>query len=112
MQRFTLAVAALLLLASAQAASAQRRLTGVVTEAGTGVPVVSATVTIVGATAATHTGYDGRFLLTIPSGPQTLRVCSAEIHTLAWWYFLLMGHELQTRSFCGPLFSRRCWSSS
>ena len=74
MQRFTLAAAALLLLASAQAASAQRRLTGTVTEAGTGVPVVSATVTIVGSTVGTHTGDDGRFVLTIPSGPQTLRV--------------------------------------
>jgi TonB-linked SusC/RagA family outer membrane protein len=73
-QRFTLAVAALLLLGSAQAASAQRRLTGVVTEAGTGVPVVSATVTVVGSTIGTHTGDDGRFVLTLPSGPQTLRV--------------------------------------
>src|SRR3954471_9917843 len=73
-QRFTLAVAALLLMVSAQTASAQRRLTGTVTEAGTGVPVVSATVTIVGSTVGTHTGDDGRFALTIPSGPQTLRV--------------------------------------
>ena len=74
MQRITLAVAALLLVVSAQAASAQRRLTGTVTEAGTGQPVVSATVTVVGSTAGTHTGDDGRFTLTIPSGPQTLRV--------------------------------------
>ena len=74
MQRLTLAVAALLLMASAQAASAQRRLTGIVTEAGTGVPVVSAAVTVVGSTIGTHTGDDGRFVLTIPSGPQTLRV--------------------------------------
>ena len=74
MQRLTLAVSALLLMASAQVVSAQRRLTGTVTETGTGQPVVSATITVTGTTIGTHTGEDGRFSLTMPAGPQTIRV--------------------------------------
>ena len=74
MRRFTLAVSVLVLIASAHAASAQRRLTGTVTEAGTGQPVDAATITIPGTTIGAHSGDDGRFAITIPSGPQTVRV--------------------------------------
>jgi TonB-linked SusC/RagA family outer membrane protein len=73
-RRFTLAVSVLVLIASAPAASAQRRLTGTVTEAGTGQPVDAATITIPGTTIGAHSGDDGRFAMTIPSGPQTVRV--------------------------------------
>jgi len=73
-RRFTLAVGALLLVICAQAVSAQRRLTGTVTEAGTGNPVDAATITIPGTTIGTHSGDDGKFAITIPSGPQTVRI--------------------------------------
>ena len=74
MRRLTLAVSGLALVIGAQAASAQRRVTGTVTEAVTGQPAVSATITVVGTTIGTHTGDDGKFALTVPSGPQTIRV--------------------------------------
>ncbi len=74
MRRFTLAVSGLALVISAHAAAAQRRVTGMVTETGTGQPVVSATITIVGTTIGTHTGEDGRFAVTVPAGAQTVRV--------------------------------------
>jgi TonB-linked SusC/RagA family outer membrane protein len=53
---------------------AQRRVTGVVTETGNGQPVPSATITVVGTTIGTHTGDDGRFAVTVPPGPHTVRV--------------------------------------
>ncbi|HZI41028.1 MAG TPA: SusC/RagA family TonB-linked outer membrane protein, partial [Gemmatimonadaceae bacterium] len=74
MRRFTLAVSALALVACAHAVSAQRRLTGTVTEAGTGNPVDAATITIPGTTIGTHSGDDGKFAITIPTGPQTVRI--------------------------------------
>jgi len=73
-RRFTLALGALTLITCAQTVSAQRRLTGIVTESGTGQPVDAASITVPGTTIGTHTGDDGRFALTIPSGPQTVRV--------------------------------------
>ncbi|HKW48772.1 MAG TPA: SusC/RagA family TonB-linked outer membrane protein [Gemmatimonadaceae bacterium] len=74
MRRFTLAVSVLALIVGTRTASAQRRLTGTVTEAGTGQPVDAATITIAGTTIGVHTGDDGRFAVTIPSGAQTVRV--------------------------------------
>jgi TonB-linked SusC/RagA family outer membrane protein len=73
-QRLSLAVSALVLLTIAQTASAQRRITGTVTETGSGAAVPSASIIVVGTTIGTHTGDDGRFALTVPTGPQTLRV--------------------------------------
>ena len=74
MRRLNIAGGALALIFGAQAASAQRRVTGTVSEVGTGQPVVSATITVVGTTMGTHTGDDGRFAVTVPEGAQTLRV--------------------------------------
>src|SRR5690349_8580090 len=73
-RRLTLAVSALLLIVSAPTISAQRRLTGIVTESGTGQPVDAATITIPGTTIGVHSGDDGRFAITVPNGPQTMRV--------------------------------------
>jgi len=73
-RRFTLALGALALITCAQTVSAQRRLTGIVTESGTGQPVDAASITVPGTTIGTHTGDDGRFAMTIPSVPQTVRV--------------------------------------
>src|SRR5690349_14269116 len=73
-RRLTLAVSALLLIVSAPTISAQRRLTGIVTESGTGQPVDAATITIPGTPVGTRSGDDGKFAITIPTGPQTVRI--------------------------------------
>jgi TonB-linked SusC/RagA family outer membrane protein len=58
----------------AQPAVAQRRLTGIVTEAGTKQPIDAVTITIAGTSAGTHSDDGGRFTLAVPNGPQLLRV--------------------------------------
>jgi hypothetical protein len=56
------------------AASAQRRVTGVVT-GNTGEPVSSASVTVQGTTIGVHTAEDGRYtLINVPAGAQVLVV--------------------------------------
>ncbi|GLC25722.1 SusC/RagA family TonB-linked outer membrane protein [Roseisolibacter agri] len=54
--------------------AAQRRVTGVVTVAGSGEPLGAVTVQVVGTTTGTLTGDDGRFALQAPNGTSTLRV--------------------------------------
>jgi TonB-linked SusC/RagA family outer membrane protein len=73
-RRFSVVLGALALAVCAQSAAAQRRITGVVTEQASGQPLSSASVSVVGATVGAYTGDDGRFALTIPDGPQTVRV--------------------------------------
>src|SRR5262245_45470275 len=65
-------VAALLTLAGSSA-SAQRRLSGVVSAAGGG-PLGSASVSVQGTTTGTYTSDDGRYVLTVKDGPTTLVV--------------------------------------
>ena len=67
-----LMVAALLTLAGSSA-SAQRRLSGVVSAAGGG-PLGSASVSVQGTTTGTYTSDDGRYVLTVKDGPTTLVV--------------------------------------
>jgi TonB-linked SusC/RagA family outer membrane protein len=68
-------VAALVAVAAlSTAALAQRRITGKVTEAGSGTPIPSATVQVVGGTAGALTTAQGTFTLTVPSsGAVSLR---------------------------------------
>lgn len=54
-------------------ADAQRRLTGKVTEDGTGAPIASATVQVVGGTAGALTTATGTYTITAPAGALTLR---------------------------------------
>jgi hypothetical protein len=63
-----------LLALCASSAWAQRRVTGVVTASGSGEPLGAASVQVVGSTVGTYSSEDGRFAITVPSGPQTLRV--------------------------------------
>jgi TonB-dependent starch-binding outer membrane protein SusC len=57
----------------AHPALAQRRITGKVTEAGTGQPIASATVQVVGGTAGALTTTAGTYSLTVPAGAVSLR---------------------------------------
>ncbi len=59
--------------AAASTASAQRRVTGVVTAAD-GSPIPSATVQAVGTTSGTVTNEQGRYTLSVPANASTLRV--------------------------------------
>jgi TonB-linked SusC/RagA family outer membrane protein len=67
-----LMVAALVTLASTSA-SAQRRISGLVTAAGGG-PLGSASVSVQGTTTGTYTSDDGRYVLNVKDGPTTLVV--------------------------------------
>src|SRR5688500_14278951 len=54
------------------ASSQTREITGTVTIAGSSIPLIGATVSVEGTTLATLTGQEGRFRLTVPSGPQAV----------------------------------------
>ena len=53
---------------SSQRAEAQRRLTGRITEEGSGAPVPSATVQVVGGTAGALTSNAGTYTINVPAG--------------------------------------------
>jgi TonB-linked SusC/RagA family outer membrane protein len=53
---------------------AQRRISGKVTEEGSGQPVNSVSIALSGSAVGTYTSDDGSFALTVPSGAVTLRV--------------------------------------
>jgi TonB-linked SusC/RagA family outer membrane protein len=72
--RLSLLTLALLTLSSTSLLAQTRRLSGRVTVEGTGEPVPSATVNVVGTTFGAITGSDGRFTLSAPQGPATIRV--------------------------------------
>jgi TonB-linked SusC/RagA family outer membrane protein len=76
MNRIRTSVFSLLLLAlfSASAFAQARRISGRVTVEGSGEPLGAASVTIVGTTIGTYTDEQGRFTLTAPDGPVTVRV--------------------------------------
>jgi hypothetical protein len=59
----------------ATAASAQRRVTGQVTEQGSGAPLAGAQLNVVGTTVGAIAGEDGRFTIAgVPEGTQAIRV--------------------------------------
>ncbi|MCU0622941.1 MAG: SusC/RagA family TonB-linked outer membrane protein [Gemmatimonadaceae bacterium] len=63
------------LVAFSSSALAQRRITGTVTEAGAGTPIVGATIQVVGGTAGALTTAQGTYAITVPStGAVSLRV--------------------------------------
>jgi TonB-linked SusC/RagA family outer membrane protein len=64
----------LLLLVSTSAFAQTRRITGRVTAEGSGEPLVATSVNIVGTSVGGYTDDQGRFTLTAPDGPVTLRV--------------------------------------
>jgi TonB-linked SusC/RagA family outer membrane protein len=64
----------LLVLVSASAFAQTRRVSGRITVEGSGEPIVSASVNIVGTSIGTYTDDQGRFSLNVPDGPATLRV--------------------------------------
>jgi TonB-linked SusC/RagA family outer membrane protein len=64
----------LVALASASAFAQTRRISGRVTVEGSGAPLVAASVSVVGTALGTYTDDQGRFSLTVPDGPATLRV--------------------------------------
>lgn len=64
----------LLGLASTSAMAQTRRITGRVTAEGGSDPIVAASVSVVGTTLGAVTSEDGRFSVSVPSGPVTLRV--------------------------------------
>ncbi|HXN76656.1 MAG TPA: SusC/RagA family TonB-linked outer membrane protein [Gemmatimonadaceae bacterium] len=76
MNRVRTSVYSLLLLGlfSASAFAQTRRLTGRVTVEGSGEPLVGAGVSVVGTSLGTYTDDQGRFAVTVPDGPATLRV--------------------------------------
>jgi TonB-linked SusC/RagA family outer membrane protein len=76
MNRIRSSILSLLLLAlvSADAFGQARRVSGRVTVEGSGEPLAAASVSVVGTTIGTYTDEQGRFTLSVPDGPQTLRV--------------------------------------
>ncbi len=76
MKRIRSSVFSLLLLGlfSASAFAQTRRITGRVTVEGTGEPLAAASVNVVGTSLGTYTDDQGRFTVTVPDGPATLRV--------------------------------------
>ena len=80
-----LALAVMLMLPPA-AWSQTREITGTVTIAGSSVPLIGATVSVEGTTLATLTGPEGRFRLTVPSGPQAV---TARYIGYRFWYLAL-----------------------
>jgi TonB-linked SusC/RagA family outer membrane protein len=75
MNRIRTSVYSLLLLAlfSASAFAQTRRINGRVTVEGSGEPLVGAGVSVVGTSLGTYTDDQGRFAVTVPDGPATLR---------------------------------------
>jgi TonB-linked SusC/RagA family outer membrane protein len=65
----------------APAAAATRKVTGVVTEKGTGKPVVAAMVQLKGTQTAVFTENDGSFSIDVPVGPVALEVTEGEHKT-------------------------------
>ena len=76
MKRIRSSVFSLLLLTlfSASAFAQTRRVSGVVTVEGSGEPLASASVNVVGTSVGSYTDDQGRFSLVVPEGPATLRV--------------------------------------
>jgi TonB-linked SusC/RagA family outer membrane protein len=76
MNRIRSSILSLLLLAlvSADALGQARRVSGRVTVEGSGEPLAAARVSVVGTTIGTYTDEQGRFTLSVPDGPATLRV--------------------------------------
>jgi TonB-linked SusC/RagA family outer membrane protein len=76
MKRIRSSVFSLLLLCafSASAFAQTRRISGRVTVEGSGEPLVAAAVNVVGTTQGTYTDDQGRFTVTVPDGPATIRV--------------------------------------
>jgi TonB-dependent starch-binding outer membrane protein SusC len=76
MKRIRSSVFSLLMLAlvSASAFAQTRRVSGRVTVEGSGEPVISASVNVVGTALGAYTDDQGRFSLNVPAGPVTLRV--------------------------------------
>ncbi|MBA2708156.1 MAG: SusC/RagA family TonB-linked outer membrane protein [Gemmatimonadaceae bacterium] len=64
----------LLLLATTSATAQTRRISGRVTAEGTNEPIPSATISVVGTTSGGITDEQGRFSVSAPAGPVTLRV--------------------------------------
>jgi TonB-linked SusC/RagA family outer membrane protein len=64
------------------AAATTRKITGVVTEAKTGVPIIAAMVQLKGTTTAVFTEDDGSFSIDAPPGPVVLEVTEGEHQTL------------------------------
>jgi TonB-linked SusC/RagA family outer membrane protein len=64
----------LLVLVSASAFAQTRRVSGRITVEGSGEPIVAASVNLVGTSLGTYTDDQGRFSLSVPDGPATLRV--------------------------------------
>jgi TonB-linked SusC/RagA family outer membrane protein len=64
----------LLALVSADAFAQTRRVSGRVTVEGSGEPLAAASVSVTGTTLGTYTDEQGRFTLSAPDGPQTIRV--------------------------------------
>jgi TonB-dependent starch-binding outer membrane protein SusC len=64
----------LLTLVSVDAFAQTRRVSGRVTVEGSSEPLAAASVGVVGTTLGTYTDEQGRFTLSVPEGPQTLRV--------------------------------------
>ena len=68
-ERIGTVIRSMLALLSACAVGApQRRITGRVTAEEVSTPIAAAMVTVVGSTASTYTGDDGRFSIATPSG--------------------------------------------
>ncbi len=67
-------VALAMLVATAPALLAQRRITGRVTEEGTNSPLGSVSVQVTGSTTGAYTNAEGAFSLTVPNGAVSLRV--------------------------------------
>ncbi len=72
--RLPFAVVCLVAATAHAAAAQQRRVTGTVRESGTGQPVSAATIQVVGTNLGALTNDRGEFAVTVPAGPQTLRV--------------------------------------
>src|SRR2546423_11444461 len=64
----------LLAFASVSAFAQTRTVTGRVTVEGSSEPLVAASVSVVGTTVGTYTDDQGRYTVTVPAGPATLRV--------------------------------------
>ncbi len=64
----------LLALFGTSAFAQSRRVNGRVTMEGSNEPLASASISVAGTTLGTYTDEQGRFTLTVPAGPATLRI--------------------------------------
>jgi len=64
----------MLVLVSASAFAQGRRVSGKVAVEGSGEPLSAASVNVLGTALGTYTDDQGRFTLTVPDGPVTLRI--------------------------------------